>query len=92
MRANDVTNGSQSRLALSCVWDKVCHMSKSYVISWKARLGPATGRGKKVMDREEAERLAEELNVDYPEFIHEAVLADTGAGVEEEPVLEAVAA
>lgn len=62
-------------------------MSKSYVISWNSRLGPAIGRGKKLMEREEAERLAAELNEDYPDFIHEAV--NTAV---EEPALEAVAA
>jgi len=39
------------------------------------------------MEREEAERLAAELNEDYPDFIHEAV--NTAV---EEPALEAVAA
>jgi hypothetical protein len=43
------------------------------------------------MERDEAERLAAELNEDYPEFIHEAI--DTAVDrVEAEQVLEAVAA
>lgn len=55
-------------------------MKKTYVISWRSRIGPAAGQGKKRLAREEAERLAEELNREYPGFIHEAVNT-----LEEEP-------
>jgi hypothetical protein len=48
-------------------------MKKTYVICWRSRLGPAAGQGKKRFEREEAERLAEELNREYPGFIHEAM-------------------
>ena len=48
-------------------------MKKTYVIAWRSRIGPAAGQGKKRFDRDEAERLAEELNREYPGFIHEAV-------------------
>jgi hypothetical protein len=48
-------------------------LKKTYVISWRSRIGPAAGQGKKRFEREEAERLAEELNREYPGFIHEAV-------------------
>ena len=70
---------------------KIRHMSKTYVISWRSRLGPAIGQGKKLLDREEAERLAEELNQEYPDFIHEAIDIKNQETVRE-PVLEAVAA
>ncbi len=40
------------------------------------------------MDRDEAERLASELNEDYPDFIHEAISTESAL----EPALEAVAA
>ena len=48
-------------------------MKKTYVISWRSRIGPAAGQGKRRFDQSEAERLAEELNREYPGFIHEAV-------------------
>ena len=48
-------------------------MKKTYVISWRSRIGPAAGQGKRRFDQAEAERLAEELNREYPGFIHEAV-------------------
>jgi len=48
-------------------------MKKTYVISWRSRIGPAAGQGKRRFARDEAQRLAEELNREYPGFIHEAV-------------------
>lgn len=48
-------------------------MKKTYAISWRSRIGPAAGQGKRRFEREQAERLAEELNREYPGFIHEAV-------------------
>jgi hypothetical protein len=45
----------------------------TYVISWSAKLRASSGQGKKLFTRKEAERLAQELNHDYPNFIHEAV-------------------
>ena len=48
-------------------------MKKTYVISWRSRIGPAAGQGKKRFAHDEAQRLAEELNREYPGFIHEAV-------------------
>lgn len=71
---------------------KMGHMNKKYVISWRSRSGPAIGQGKKILDRDEAERLAEELNQEYPDFIHEAVHINQGEQTAPEPALEAVAA
>ena len=48
-------------------------MQNTYVIAWKSKDEPRFGQGKKLLTREEAERLAEELNQDYPAFIHEAI-------------------
>lgn len=45
----------------------------TYVISWRALSGPAIGRGTKRLTREEAEKLAAELNAEYPAFHHEAL-------------------
>jgi hypothetical protein len=46
-------------------------MEKTYVIKWKRKLGAICHQSKKLFSREEAEQLAEELNQDHPEFIHE---------------------
>ena len=46
-------------------------MENSYVISWKSQDGSRVGRGKKLFTAEEAEQLAEELNQEFPQFIHE---------------------
>lgn len=46
-------------------------MEKTYVIKWKPRLGVTHSLSKKLFSQEEAEQLAEELNQDHPEFIHE---------------------
>jgi hypothetical protein len=45
----------------------------TYVISWQAKFRAACGQGKRRFTLEEGERLAEELNRDYPNFVHEAV-------------------
>ena len=46
-------------------------MEKTYVIKWKLKLGAIYHQSKKLFSREEAEQLAEELNQDHPEFVHE---------------------
>jgi hypothetical protein len=50
-------------------------MNISYVIQWKSKSNGRAGRGTKRFDREEAERLAEELNREYPQIDHQAVEA-----------------
>ncbi len=52
-------------------------MEKRYIIEWKDKTGERSGKGKKFFTREEAERLAAELNQDYPNFEHEAVRASS---------------
>ncbi|MDB6017963.1 MAG: hypothetical protein JWR19_2452 [Pedosphaera sp.] len=47
-------------------------MNKTYVIYWKSKVNGRTGTGTTFFERAEAERLAEELNRDYPEIDHEA--------------------
>lgn len=47
-------------------------MDNTYVISWKSKTEARFGQGSKLFARAEAEALAEELNEDYPAFIHEA--------------------
>ena len=48
-------------------------MEKNFVIAWKSKSEPRWGQGKKLFTREEAEVLADEMNQDYPAFIHEAL-------------------
>lgn len=69
-------------------------MSKSYVIEWKSQVNGRAGRGTKSFELEEAHRLAEELNRQYPGIHHEAVESESegprqapppGQGSTEEP-------
>jgi len=48
-------------------------MSSTYVIRWKSKANGRAGRGTKCFERVEAERLAQELNREYPQIEHEAV-------------------
>lgn len=47
----------------------------SYVIQWKSKVNGRAGRGTKQFAKEEAERLVEELNREYPQIEHQAVAA-----------------
>ena len=48
-------------------------MNKKYVIQWKSNVNGRAGRGTKMFEKEEAERLAEELNREYPQIHHEVM-------------------
>ena len=48
-------------------------MNKSYVIQWKSTVNGRAGRGTKLFEKEEADRLVEELNREYPQIHHEVV-------------------
>lgn len=48
-------------------------MSKNYVIQWKSKVNGRAGRGTKLFEKAEAEQLVEELNLEYPQIIHEVV-------------------
>jgi hypothetical protein len=50
-------------------------MSKAFAIQWKSKVNGSTGRGTKTFDHEEAARLVEELNREYPQIEHEVVEA-----------------
>ena len=50
-------------------------MNNSYVIQWKSKANGRAGRGTKCFEKEEADRLVQELNYEYPEIDHEAVPA-----------------
>jgi len=51
-------------------------MSHSYVIYWKSKVNGRTGRGSKQFSRAEAEALAQELNLEYPQIEHQAIRDD----------------
>jgi len=53
-------------------------MENAYVIAWSSKLRGSYGQGKKLLTREEAERLAEVLNQDYPDFVHEPLNLNSG--------------
>ena len=48
-------------------------MQKTFSIQWTSKVSGRAGRGTRIFTREEAERLAEELNHTYPEISHEIV-------------------
>jgi len=50
-------------------------MNKSYVIQWKSKINGRAGQGTKRFDKDEAERLVEELNREYPQIEHQAIAA-----------------
>jgi len=52
-------------------------MHNRYAIQWKSKTNGRAGKGTKLFERNEAQRLAAELNQEYPEIEHEAVEADT---------------
>lgn len=47
---------------------------KTHVIHWKSTVTGGVGTGTKLFEKEDAERLAAELNQGYPEIDHEAVI------------------
>ena len=55
-------------------------MSKSYVIQWKSLVNGRSGRGHKLFELDAAQRLANELNEEYPEIQHEPMEAELHAG------------
>ena len=61
-------------------------MNNSYVIQWKSKVNGRAGRGTKRFEKEEVDRLVEELNREYPQIEHEAIPATES---EPEPVAEA---
>ena len=48
---------------------------KTHTIHWKSKVSGRTGAGTRLLEKEEAERLAHELNREYPGIVHQAVLA-----------------
>lgn len=48
-------------------------MHANYVIQWKSKSNGRSGKGTKLLGLDEAERLASELNNEYPQIEHVAV-------------------
>lgn len=64
-------------------------MNKKYVIRWKSMVNGRAGKGTKLFNYDEAERLVAELNLEYPQIVHEVIEADlnpsaTGTPADEE--------
>ncbi|MDB6121191.1 MAG: hypothetical protein JWQ71_184 [Pedosphaera sp.] len=64
-------------------------MSKTYVIHWASKSNGRVGLGTTLFEKEEAERLVEELNRDYPDIYHEVV--DAPKEDQSQPPTEAIA-
>ena len=47
---------------------------KTHAIHWKSTVSGKIGTGTRLFEKEEAERLATELNEDYPDIDHAAVI------------------
>ena len=52
---------------------------KTHAIFWRSVISGQVGTGTKRFEKEDAERLATELNKDYPDIVHEAVIPVPGA-------------
>jgi len=59
---------------------------KTHAIHWRSLLTGTIGTGTKRFEKEEAERLAKELNESYGDIVHEAVIPAPPAA--ERPALE----
>ncbi len=46
---------------------------KTHAIHWKSTVSGKIGTGTRLFEKEEAKRLATELNEDYPDIDHDAV-------------------
>jgi hypothetical protein len=64
-------------------------MSVAYVIQWKSKVNGRAGRGTKQFEHRDAEQLAQELNREYPDILHEVVKAMPQTERELEPEVEA---
>jgi hypothetical protein len=61
-------------------------MNKTFVIQWKSKVNGRAGRGTKTFERGEAERLADELNREYPQIEHAVVEITPQDQPEDQPV------
>jgi hypothetical protein len=57
-------------------------MSERFVIRWVSKVNGRAGRGTKQFSREQAQKLVQELNAEYPQIQHEVVAANADEGAE----------
>jgi hypothetical protein len=62
-------------------------MNNSYVIQWKSKVNGRAGRGTKRFEKDEVDRLVEELNREYPQIEHQAIPAIDEPETAAEPVV-----
>ena len=55
-------------------------MSESFIIQWKSTVNGRVGKGTKIFNRKEGEELIRELNREYPEMVHELIIARSVPG------------
>jgi hypothetical protein len=60
-------------VAAATLWTLESSHMKTHAIHWKSDINGNIGTSKILFEKEEAERLANELNQDYPRIHHEAV-------------------
>jgi hypothetical protein len=63
-------------------------LMKTHAIHWRSLVTGTIGTGTKRFEKEEAERLAKELNESYADIVHEAIMAASPSP--ERPSLEPV--
>ena len=61
---------------------------KTHAIHWKSTVSGKIGTGTRLFEKEEAERLAAELNADFPDIDHDAVIPVSSSA---EPALDEAA-
>ncbi len=67
-------------------------MEKTYIISWTDRNTGRRGQGKKLLDKQDANALAAELNQEFPEYEHLVVNTADPQAKPLPPVLQPLAA
>lgn len=67
-------------------------MENKFIIQWKSEVNGRAGRGTKLFGKEEADRLVIELNREYPQIRHEAVLSPATTSSESPECSESEAA
>ena len=63
-------------------------MNKTFVIQWKSKVNGRAGKGTKLFGQEEAERLVNELNLEYPQIHHEVLDTAHDRRSEKAPALQ----
>jgi hypothetical protein len=54
---------------------RISYRMRTHTIHWRSKTSGRSGAGTRLLEKEEAERLATQLNKEYPGIYHEAVSA-----------------